>query len=338
MNQKNEVDNLLSAYTYQIENASERWFDTFNHEVFHRLDYLQGQKIISKHNLLRIDKKQLEKFPGLSKETKNKLSFLLDRDIPYKTQSELKKYLTDMGIDGREANIIMDKFKLKTSCFSEKAPDTPFYKPATHDISNYARDCQSASETAAETFKSLMKEWRNYDNPGDIQGFLAQLGKKCKYDDTRWNQYAFIVNNYLEKDLPELRYIGDSRSHENILNNIIEVNKKILKLPEEGERKVTQAVSDSGERKVTQSRTSQGEYTEEGSEKISDFETEDSKSPVSTNREQFNPGDNYDQPLPDEPSDTGTVEPSDIAEGGKKGLTPKEVYELRKKWNIDRKK
>ncbi|MEQ8171932.1 MAG: hypothetical protein ABRQ38_23775, partial [Candidatus Eremiobacterota bacterium] len=338
MLQKSYEYNLLSDYTHQIGQTSERWFDTFNHEVFHRLDYLQGEKIIGKHNVLRIDKKQLGKFQGISEETKKKLDFLLDRDISYGTQKELKYRLTKLGIDGREANIIMEKFKLKTSCFSEKAFDTPFYTPSAHDISGYASNCQSASETAAETFKSLMKEWRDYGNNDDIPGFLSKLKQRCKGNDTKWDQYAFIANNYLENDLPKISYIGDSRSPEKMLNTVMEVQNKILRLSDDGEKKIAQTGSDRGEIKITQSRTSQIEPAEGVSENIPNFEAEGNKSHLSTNTERFTPGDYYEQSLPDEPSDAGTVEPSDIADGEEKGLTDKEVIKLRHIWNIGKNK
>ena len=191
-----------------------------------------------------------------------------------------------------------------------------------------------------------MKEWRNYDNPHDIQGFLRALRDMCDSDAT-WEQYVFIVNNYLEKDLPELRYIRDSRSHENILNNIIEVNKKILKLSDKregkitysgsdtGERKIPQRGSDTGNRKVIQSRTSPVEPSWEGNKKkIQDFETVESKVPVSDRTEYIPSSDASETLIPDEASPQGSIEITDIAQGGKKSFTPRELKEFRERWII----
>jgi len=93
----------------------------------------------------------------------------------------------DLGSDGK---------------FLSEMPDAPFNDPGAHNITDYARDCKSAKETAAETFKKLMIEKREFEKDfGSFDGekFLIKLT-----DLEHWTQYKFIIDNYLTDSVGKL--------------------------------------------------------------------------------------------------------------------------------------
>ncbi|MEQ8190000.1 MAG: hypothetical protein ABRQ39_18665, partial [Candidatus Eremiobacterota bacterium] len=90
----------------------------------------------------------------------------------------------DLGTDG--------KFR---SEMSDSPFNDPINDPTAHNITDYARDCNSPKETAAETLKKLMIKKRDFEKKfGSFDGekFLDKLSK-----DRYWKQYEFIIDNYL---------------------------------------------------------------------------------------------------------------------------------------------
>ncbi|MEQ8222398.1 MAG: hypothetical protein ABRQ37_08870 [Candidatus Eremiobacterota bacterium] len=81
------------------------------------------------------------------------------------------------------------------SKFRSEMPDAPFNDLTAHNITDYARDCNSPKETAAETLKKLMIEKREFEKGFgyfDGEKFLKRC-EKSRYK----NQYKFIIDKYL---------------------------------------------------------------------------------------------------------------------------------------------
>ncbi len=89
----------------------------------------------------------------------------------------------------------------KGGYLSEIAKDTPWGKdPAMHNITNYTKKVQKASETAAESFTQLMNHVQDYTviNKGnfDMKDFMSYIE-----GDTYLGSYKYIIANYLDGTL-----------------------------------------------------------------------------------------------------------------------------------------
>jgi len=89
----------------------------------------------------------------------------------------------------------------KGGYLSEIAEDTPWGKdPAMHNITNYTKKVQKASETAAESFTQLMNHVQDYTviNKGnfDMKDFMSYIE-----GDTYLGSYKYIIDNYLDGTL-----------------------------------------------------------------------------------------------------------------------------------------
>ncbi|MEQ8192674.1 MAG: hypothetical protein ABRQ39_32210, partial [Candidatus Eremiobacterota bacterium] len=81
--------------------------------------------------------------------------------------------------------------------FRSEMPNSPFNDPGAHNITDYARDCKSPKETAAETFKKLMIDKREFEKDfGSFDGkrFLERIA----YSPYK-KQFNFIIDKYLTR-------------------------------------------------------------------------------------------------------------------------------------------